>query len=200
MSVFALPRWLPRRSRLVLFAAFTVIGDDGWIVGEGNPPSAMRTLTRLCDAAPSNVRRSLRLLESAELATCVMRRFGRSFHLAVRIHLGELRVEGSCAECGSPSRGTGRWCAYCKQVVGRDDRAWQTKALELWGMGLSPPRIAARLRLPMFERRSDDGREAGGAAIVPFLVAHPDLADWPEREAWSQRLREMGKGSGVSDE
>ena len=113
MSVFALPRWLPRRARLVLFAAFTVIDDSGWVHGEGNPPSAMRTLTRLCDVQASAMRPSLRLLETADLATCRLKRFGRSFHLAVRIHLETLHVEGACEECGSPARGTGRWCARC---------------------------------------------------------------------------------------
>lgn len=195
MSVFALPLDMPARARALLYASLMVVDSRGVVEPSGTPPRAMKTLMTLCGVTRRNIERALVQLRRFDLVETA-----RAHHaLTVRIKLEQLRVMGGCEVCGNPARGTGRFCAFCKQREGRDDREWQIRAIELFGAGLSPPRIAARLRMPLFVARAEDGREAGGGAVVPFLVSHPDLREWREREAWSQRLREMDKGSGIEE-
>lgn len=190
MSVFVLPKDLPRRARLVLALAFTVIDDSGEVNPEGFPPSALTTLRRLTGHRKRGVQYALKELERFGLASTRI----EQKTLRVRVDLQALKVEGGCEACGSPARGTGRWCARCKQVEGRDDRAWQVKALELHDMGLSPRRIAVRLDRPMFAGSAEDGRDPNGGAVVPYLLAKGLLG--PE---WAERLREATRGNGKGE-
>lgn len=191
MSTFEMPANLSRRGRSMLALAFTVIDDRGDVALEGDPPSAMTTLMKVTGHTRQNVWASLRDLRDEGLAKSWKQDGG----LRVRVNLDELHVEGACIECGSPSKGTGRWCARCKQIFGRDDRAWQVKALELHDKGLTPTRIAVKLDRPLYVASNDDGRDAHGGAVVPFLLGKGLLG--PE---WATRLREARRGASVSDE
>lgn len=187
MSTFVLPPNLPDGVPLLLFAAFTVCDDTGRVEPEGEPPSSIATLMRLTRHDDSTIRRNLRALEQHGLASRTAPAPGRG--VVVRIHLERLKVRDGCQVCGSPARGTGRWCARCKQVLGRDDRAWQIRALELHGEGMSPPRIAAVLNRPLFVASADDGRDPNGGAVVPYLLGQGLLA-----ASWAERLREAQRG------
>lgn len=186
MSTFALPQQLSRKARLVLFAAFSVVDDTGEVMPEGSPPSSITTLRRLTGTDRWSILEALAELEAFDL--CARWRvfyIGRTQPVnatRVRIHLEGLRLRDACEACGSPSRGTGRWCARCKQVLGRDDRAWQIRALEMHDQGVSPRRIAVLLDRPLWKGSADDGRDANGGAVVPYLLSKGALgAEWGER-------------------
>lgn len=189
MSTFILPRDISRRARLVLFAAFTVMDDRGWVPHEGRPPSSLGILRHLCgDVTRSNITNSVKALVAHDLAE-VHRIPGPRRGVRVRIKVEGLRVEGQCAVCSSLAHGTGRWCARCKQIFGRDDRAWQVRALELHDQGISPRRISVLLNRPMWAASEEDGRSAHGGAVVPYLLEQGELG--PE---WAERLRSATRG------
>lgn len=191
MSTFTLPCNLTARARTTLFAALTVCGDDGEIPPEGAPPSVVTTLRRLRGINKrEHIIGGLRDLEAEGLAT-VWRQW-RSLH--AKIHLGKLRPRDGCQYCGSLARGTGKWCARCKQILGRDDRAWQIRALELHDTGSSPRVIAVILDKPMWVGAIEDGL-GRSQAVVPYLLSKGVLG--PE---WAERLRNATRGASMRGE
>lgn len=108
----------------------------------------------------------------------------------VRILLGNLRVTSQCEAEGCPriAEKTGKWCARCRQLFGRDDRAWQVRALELHAKGLTPTRIAIVLDRPLWAASEPDARASGGA-VVPYLLEQGVLD-----AAWAERLRVATRG------
>jgi hypothetical protein len=174
-------------------ASFSVVDDDGWVQMTGKPPSALRTLCDLRGITAQNVRAAIRDLERFAIVRR-KRNYCPGYHgttLALQVDIAGLNIVGGCEVCGAPAKGTGRWCARCKQVEGRDDRAWQVKALELYDAGVSPTRIAVRLQRPMYVAPlADDGREMRGGAVVPFLLFKGRLGD-----EWARRLKEAQRGT-----
>lgn len=163
------------------------MGDDGEVDLTGTPPSALTTLCAQTGNRRSNVSEALRQLQAEGL--CTVRRTGKPPCLRVKFDVAKIIFGDACIVCGSGAKGTGRWCARCKQVLGRDDRSWMIRVLELHGEGYSPPRIAAVLDRPLFVASAVDGRDPHGGAVVPYLLGKGLLGP-----SWASRLREATRG------
>lgn len=185
-----MPPNLSRRAQRLLECSFSVMDDNGEVEPTGTPPSVMTTLCKKTGNKRWNCWAALRELQEEGLAevTYVWRA------MRVRFVLIGLQIEGGCKVCGSLAKGTGQWCAGCKQRFGRDDRAWQVRALELHDMGLSPRRISVLLNRPMWSGSEIDGRDPRGGAVVPFMIDKGVLG-----AEWAERLREATRGSSVED-
>ena len=200
MSELVLPRNLSLPARLVLGWAFTCHDDRGEVQPAGKPPTAVKRLTNLTGLHDASVRYAVRELEEASLmqTQVIGRGRGRGVHMRIFLLLDRLKVEG-VGECGHVTSTAGqRFCARCKQLEGRDDRAWQLKAKEYFFEGIPIPVIATRLSKGIYLASDDDGRSANGGAIVPFLAEDPDTSPFLKKE-WRDRLAEIRKGSVVED-
>lgn len=175
-----------KANALLAWSLLALDGADG-VVMSGSPPSALRTLCTLTGKQRANVRRAL--LELRAHGIVVTSRAG--VHGPLRIHVVRSAVAAIgvlCVTCTRPTRGAGRWCPDCKQKY-RSDRAWQQDAEQLHRAGHSPLTIAGKLDRPMYVASAEDGRNANGGAVVPYLIGKGLLG-----EEWAERLREAERG------
>lgn len=191
-----IPLDVSRAARLILAYCWLVSDDEGNVELWGSPPSALTTLMECTGHQRRAVYEGLRELHDKGHALVryrgrdgvVFDEPGGSRVLVVKV-LAEPPASGICEQCSRKTKGTGRWCADCKQTVGRSDRAWQVAALELHKLGYEPARIAAILDRPLFAASANDGRSANGGAVVPFLISKGMLG-----EEWRERLRNALNG------
>lgn len=83
-----------------------------------------------------------------------------------------------------PSR---QWCRTCAQTVGRVDRQWRVRAIELAVAGKSPAQIAVVLGVSLWGHVGDDDTE-GQAGVVPVLHQHGLLGR--DRDQWLDAWQE----------
>lgn len=191
-----IPLDVSRSARLILAYCWLVSDDDAEVELWGSPPSALTTLMECTGHQRKSVWEALRELhEKGHVLVRYRTRDGALVDehgggnvLTVKV-LAEPPASSVCDACSRKTKGTGRWCADCKQTVGRADRSWQVAALELLKLGYEPTRIASILDRPLFAASANDGRNANGGAVVPFLISKGMLG-----EEWRERLRNALNG------
>lgn len=94
-----------------------------------------------------------------------------------------------CEGCGiglqESTRGSAKWCAKCRQTIGRADRNWQLRAIAHAVDGKTPPEIAAILGQPLWGK-SDEEPGAFRLGVVPYLLAEGLLGE--STEQWRAAL------------
>jgi hypothetical protein len=199
VSGFVLPTQLTERAESLLWRLLSVVEEEtNEVPPEGIPPSAMTTVMRVSKhRTRRNTERALADLEAAQLVrrSYVPRKGHRGGEL-LRLHVVRLRRDGQCEiGCGRIAENTGRFCARCKQILGRRDRSWQAAAIELHWQGVSPLRIAVILGREPWRGSGGDGRDPNGGAVVPYLMGQGLL----DPREWAERLREATRGSSSDD-
>jgi hypothetical protein len=192
-----LPRDMPRRARLVLFAALAVVDDLTREVAGGF--AELQRLTGI------DTRQKLsRNLQWLELAGFV-RRGGQP--VGTRIFVRDVallaRAGRTCRGCTrvlpQSTRNSGRWCDGCRQTLGRVDRAWMPRAIALAVEGKTPPEIAAIVHWPLW--RPPDEHAGQASAVVPLLLAEGLVGEeWREaleHAVGVEQARELVKGAGL---
>lgn len=172
-------RLTEREQRVLLLCLVTCDEETGEV--PGGKAELVRTLGIL---EPENVRLALVSLENRAL----LRRGGQPVGTRIFVALSRFATGPLCEGCKTPlpqsTRGGAKWCAGCRQTLGREDRKWQAKAIRLWAEGKSPPEIHLALTRPLWRAPADDNQSS---AIVPFLLAEGLLDDtW--REALQRAL------------
>jgi len=181
-----LPRDVTRRERLVLFGALLIADEaTGEVCGELKGESGKQRLMRLLDHSEgARMKETLRALENRGL----IRRIRTRLFVVLGAFVGPRVCEGCRDPMYNTGRAAARWCAGCRQVIGRSDRAWQLKAISLLVAGKTPPEIHAALKRPLW--RAPDG-DTQSSAIVPYLLAQ-GLLD----ATWRVALKRALEGGG----
>lgn len=181
------PHNMSGAERKVVLAMLALITTDqvtplgGYVVPGGL--GAIRSLLGITQRA---LGKTIRLLEDG--GWCVRLRNDR-----VILRGAKFSITPYCPSCHRPNA-SGKWCASCKQQVGRSDRAWQVHALGLLAAGKTPPEIAIAVNRSLLESPDvDDSGRAQGSAVLPYLGSTVPEMLQPE---WLATFRRLYTSSG----
>lgn len=185
---------MTRRERLALFAALLLCDEHASHPREVQ--GGMRELRRLTSSMePEHFRKTVQMLERRGYLRRYRSKVGTRFRTrifvayTVFLHGDSARRCENCLEALPLTlRSAARWCDGCRQTVGRSDRAWQIKAIDLCVEGKSPTEIRTALKRPLWRAPDSDNQSS---AIVPFLLSEGLLG-----EQWREALRRALEGGG----